>query len=109
MTWRDCDLRPGQPPVPPPAGHESLRLTRVLEPGFVVTMEPGIYFIDMLLERARSGRHGQAIDWPGLNALRPYGGIRIEDNLCVNCPGHQNLTREAFRVPARGRPSVLRR
>lgn len=84
------------PPVPAPTGHESLRLTRVLEPGFVVTMEPGIYFIDMLLQAARSGRHGQAINWPGVDALRPYGGIRIEDNLLVNLTGHQNLTREAF-------------
>ncbi len=40
--------------IPHPAGHPFLRLTRVLEPGFVVTMEPGIYFIDQLLEAARS-------------------------------------------------------
>ncbi len=50
--------------IPPPDGHPYLRLTRVLEEGFVVTMEPGVYFIDMLLRQARAGRHDTAINWP---------------------------------------------
>src|SRR5690606_11218988 len=36
--------------IPRPEGHPYLRLTRSLEPGFVVAIEPGIYFVDMLLE-----------------------------------------------------------
>ena len=42
--------------IPRPPGHPYLRLTRVLEPGFVVTMEPGIYFIEQLLERGARRR-----------------------------------------------------
>jgi Xaa-Pro dipeptidase len=84
-----------------PDGHPFLRLTRVLEPGFVVTMEPGLYFIDALLAEARQDGRGQAIDWSRVEALRPFGGIRIEDNLAVRAAGPpENLTRNAFRVAA---------
>ena len=50
--------------IPRPDGHPYLRLTRVLEEGFVVTMEPGIYFIDQLLEAARADARGGRINWP---------------------------------------------
>ena len=98
---------PDQPPIPPPAGHEALRLTRVLEANFVVTMEPGLYFIDLLLERARSGPLARYVDWDRVESLRPYGGIRIEDNLCVTTQGHENLTREAFHRVAAGKAQGL--
>ncbi|NCW21561.1 MAG: Xaa-Pro dipeptidase, partial [Gammaproteobacteria bacterium] len=64
--------------------------------GFVVTMEPGLYFIDALLEPARSGEHARRIDWQKVDALRPFGGVRIEDNLAVIADGCDNLTRAAF-------------
>ena len=83
-------------PLPPPGEHPWLRLTRTLEPGFVLTIEPGLYFIDMLLEELRSSRHGRSINWQRIAQLKPYGGIRIEDNVVVKAHGQRNLTREAF-------------
>jgi len=79
-----------------PEGHPYLRLTRTLEPGFVVTIEPGIYFIDSLLGQARADERGKSIDWKRVAALRPWGGIRIEDNVVAQSGAPRNLTREAF-------------
>jgi Xaa-Pro dipeptidase len=79
-----------------PEGHPYLRLTRTLEPGFVVTIEPGLYFIDMLLEEARKGAHGRHINWHRVEEFRPYGGIRVEDNVACTAGEPENLTRAAF-------------
>ncbi|MGB5103508.1 MAG: Xaa-Pro dipeptidase [Steroidobacteraceae bacterium] len=82
--------------IPRPPGHPYLRLTRRLEPGFVVTVEPGIYFIDLLLESARAGEHGRSIRWDTVERLRPFGGIRIEDDVVCTDGAPENLTRDAF-------------
>lgn len=81
---------------PRPTGHPYLRLTRDLAPGFVVTVEPGLYFIEPLLEAAAAGDLGKLINWPRVDALRPFGGVRIEDNVVALPAGPRNLTREAF-------------
>ena len=67
-----------------------------LEEGFVVTMEPGIYFIPQLLEAARADARGRQINWSRVEALSRFGGIRIEDDLAVTREGCENLTRDAF-------------
>ncbi len=82
--------------IDPPSGHPYLRLTRVLEQDMVLTIEPGLYVIDMLLEKLRGTPAENHVNWKTVDWLRPFGGIRIEDNVRVLADGSQNLTREAF-------------
>lgn len=80
----------------PPSGHPFLRLTRVLEENMVLTIEPGLYAIDMLLENLRGTPAEDHVLWEGVDWLRPFGGIRVEDNVRVTADGCENLTRDAF-------------
>jgi len=80
-----------------PAGHPYLRLTRHLEPGFVVTVEPGVYFIEMLLAPARANEHARHINWTRVDQFLPFGGVRVEDDVVVTTSGQENLTRQAFK------------
>ncbi len=82
--------------APPPPEYPSLRLTRPTETGMVFTIEPGLYWIPMLLDNLRASASGAAVNWSGVESLRPFGGIRIEDNILVTESGSRNLTREAF-------------
>ena len=79
-----------------PEGHAYLRLTRMLEPGVVVTVEPGIYFIESLLAAAHADERRDLIDWKVVDELRPFGGIRIEDNVVTTTDAPENMTRDAF-------------
>ncbi|MCG8370041.1 MAG: Xaa-Pro dipeptidase [Proteobacteria bacterium] len=82
--------------IAPPSGHPFLRLTRVLEKDMVLTIEPGLYVIDMLLEKLRGTQAQSHVNWSAVEWLRPFGGIRIEDNVRVLDGGRENLTRDAF-------------
>jgi Xaa-Pro dipeptidase len=83
-----------------PAGHPYLRLTRRLEPGTVVTIEPGVYFVDLLLDEARRDGRGADVAWDTVAELKPCGGVRVEDDVVALAEGHENLTRPAFAAAA---------
>ena len=82
--------------IDPPSGHPFLRLTRLLEADQVLTIEPGLYVIDMLQQNLEGTPASAMINQSRLDWLRPYGGIRIEDNVRVLADGCENLTRDAF-------------
>ncbi len=82
--------------IDPPSGHPFLRLTRVLVEDMVLTIEPGLYVIDMLLEKLHGTPAENHVNWKTVDWLRPYGGIRIEDDIRVMASGQENLTRDAF-------------
>lgn len=73
-------------------GLNYLRLSRPLEAGFVLTVEPGIYFIPALIDRWQGeGLHREFIDYDKVNAFRAFGGIRIEDDVLVTPDGTRVL------------------
>lgn len=73
-------------------GMKFLRFTRPLEAGFVITIEPGIYFIPTLIDRWRQERlHKDFIDYDKVEEFRRFGGIRIEDNVLVTAQGARVL------------------
>jgi Xaa-Pro dipeptidase len=84
--------------IDPPSGHPFLRLTRELQADMVLTIEPGLYAIDMLLENLRGTPAEHHVVWDAVDWLRPFGGIRIEDDVRVTADGCENLTRDAFRA-----------
>ena len=86
-----CGLRPAREDNP------FLRNTSDIAMGQVFTIEPGVYFIEDLLEPLRAGPWAALVDWKTVAALEPLGGVRIEDDLYVDrAQGARNLTREAL-------------
>jgi Xaa-Pro aminopeptidase len=84
---------------PPPFPH--LRIDLPLEPGMVVTVEPGIYFVRALLEDPdRRSRHRDQVVWGRADRLLDFGGIRIEDNVLITEDAHQVITEDVPRPPA---------
>ncbi|MBN2316006.1 MAG: aminopeptidase P family protein [Sedimentisphaerales bacterium] len=72
----------------PAFGWNSLRLGKALEPGFVITVEPGIYFIPELIDRWKAERKlAQYVNYNVVEKYRDFGGIRIEDDILVTEQG----------------------
>lgn len=69
-----------------------LRLAKKLQPGYVLTVEPGIYFIPELIDQWKSaGKFTEFIDYDKVEEYRGFGGIRIEDDVLVTEEGHRVL------------------
>jgi Xaa-Pro aminopeptidase len=91
---RDAGGRlPGRGPRPLPGGI-NLRVDLPLEPGYVVTVEPGLYFIPAILnDPARREKFRDAVNWSMIDGpLAGFGGIRIEDNVLITTSEPRNLT-----------------
>jgi Xaa-Pro aminopeptidase len=74
-------------------GLSMLRTDLPLEAGYVMTVEPGIYFIPALLQDpALRERHRDAVRWDRVDALMGFGGIRIEDDVLVTASDPEVLT-----------------
>lgn len=88
----------GMRPKPPRPENKFLRNTSTIEPGQVFTIEPGFYVIDALIAPLKDDERARLVDWKLVDELRPFGGIRIEDNVVVEARGIRNLTREAYQA-----------
>ena len=77
-----------------------LRLGKKLEPGFVFTIEPGIYFIPALIDQWKSEqKFGEFINYDRVESYKDFGGIRIEDNILV--------TNNGYKVPGKRIPKTV--
>jgi Xaa-Pro aminopeptidase len=75
-------------------GLKSLRLGRALEPGFVVTIEPGLYFIPELMDLRQSEKKFESfIHYDKLQSFRSFGGIRVEEDYVITPSGARLLGR----------------
>jgi Xaa-Pro aminopeptidase len=69
-----------------------LRCGRKLQPGFVLTVEPGIYFIPQLIDDWKiENKHAEFINYEKVETMKGFGGIRIEDNILINETGSRLL------------------
>lgn len=91
-------------------GLASLRLGRELKPGFVVTNEPGIYFIPELISKWKSEKmFTQFINYNKVDDYVNFGGIRIEDDILVTENGHRILGKKPIPKTVKDVEAIMKR
>jgi len=77
-----------------------LRLAKELQPGYVVTVEPGIYFIPVLIDKWKGEKKFTGfINYEKVEEYRDFGGVRIEDDILVTESGHRVLGERIPKTP----------
>lgn len=83
LRERRCDPRP----------YPNLRIDLPLEPGYVVTVEPGVYFVPAILDDPENRRlHHDSVNWGAVDKLLDFGGVRIENDVLITADGHEVTT-----------------
>ena len=78
-------------------GTNSLRCGRGLQPGFVMTDEPGIYFIPVLIDKWKAEHmHTDFLNYDRIWQYRDFGGIRIEDDILITADGCRVLGKDTI-------------
>ena len=78
-------------------GTNCLRCGRRIQPGFVLTDEPGIYFIPQLIDQWRAqGLHKDFLNYDLLETYKDFGGIRIEDDILITDTGNRMLGKQVI-------------
>lgn len=81
-------------------GRKSLRLARPLEEGFVLTIEPGIYFIPELIDQWKNkGLYKDFINYDKVETFKDFGGIRNEENYLITKEGSRRLGKKIPLTP----------
>ena len=95
------DVTGGKRRVLPNPTKVPVRFVAKLEPGFVITMEPGIYFIEALLkDPALRKKHKGSVNFAKADSFLDFGGIRIEDDIVIRDGAAENLTRVPQEIEA---------
>ena len=94
-------------------GIKSLRTGRVLQEGMVLTVEPGVYFIDFVINQALSDpEKSKYLNAKKLEEFKNFGGVRLEDDVVVTKDGMENLTKcprtvEEVEAVMSGKPWII--
>ncbi len=95
------DVTGGKRRVLPNPTKVPIRFVAKLEPGFVITMEPGVYFIEALLkDPAQRRKHRGSVNFAKADSFLDFGGIRIEDDIVIRDGAAENLTRVPKEIEA---------